>query len=67
MAKGVNFLAQGLVCFDMDRVLIDHLSNWQWIYDKLGVNNDEAFALYNSGKLNEWDWIILDLALIKDG
>ncbi|HIG03488.1 MAG TPA: hypothetical protein EYQ53_03800 [Candidatus Poseidoniales archaeon] len=67
MAKGVNFLAQGLVCFDMDRVLIDHMSNWQWVYDKLGVNNDEAFALYNSGKLDEWDWIILDLALIKDG
>ena len=56
-----------LVCFDMDRVLVDYLSTWQWVYDKLGINNDESFALYNQGKLDEWSWIIMDLALIKEG
>lgn len=54
-----------LVCFDMDRVLVDHLSTWQYVYDQLGISNDESFALYNQGLLNEWDWIKLDLALIQ--
>ena len=58
---------RGLVCFDMDRVLVDHTSTWQWVYDKLGISNEESFALYNEGKLNEWEWIILDLALIRGG
>ncbi len=55
----------GLVCLDMDRVLVDHLSTWQYVYDKLGINNDESFELYNQGLLNEWDWIKLDIALLK--
>ena len=54
-----------LVCLDMDRVLVDHLSTWQFVYDGLGISNDESFALYNQGLLDEWDWIKLDLALIK--
>ena len=58
---------KGLVCLDMDRVLVDHLSTWQVVYDKLGVSNEEAFNLYNSGKLNEWDWMKLDLNLIREG
>ena len=58
---------RGLVCLDMDRVLVDHLSTWQVVYDKLGVSNKEAFDLYNSGKLNEWDWMKLDLELIRNG
>ena len=55
-----------LVCLDMDRVLVDHLSTWQFVYDKLGISNDESFELYNQGLLDEWDWIKLDIALIKD-
>jgi HAD superfamily phosphoserine phosphatase-like hydrolase len=42
------------------------LSTWQYVYDKLGVSNEEAFALYNQGKLDEWDWLKMDLALVKD-
>jgi len=49
----------------MDRVLVDHLSTWQYVYDKLGINNDESFELYNQGLLDEWDWIKLDIALLK--
>jgi len=55
-----------LVCLDMDRVLVDHLSTWQFVYDKLDISNDESFELYNQGLLNEWDWIKLDIALIKN-
>ena len=55
---------RGLVCLDMDRVLVDHLSTWQFVYDCLGINNDESFSLYNQGLLDEWDWIKLDLSLI---
>lgn len=55
-----------LVCLDMDRVLVDHLSTWQYVYDKLGISNDESFELYNQGLLDEWDWIKLDIALIKE-
>ena len=56
----------GLVCLDMDRVLVDHFSTWQFVYDRLGINNDESFNLYNQGLLDEWDWIKLDIALIKN-
>ena len=58
-------MVEKLVCLDMDRVLVDHLSTWQFVYDQLGISNDESFELYNQGKLDEWDWIKLDLALIK--
>jgi HAD superfamily phosphoserine phosphatase-like hydrolase len=54
-----------LICFDMDRVLVDHLSTWQFVYDKLEISNHEAFELYNQGKLDEWDWLKMDLALVK--
>jgi len=55
-----------LVCLDMDRVLVDHMSTWQYVYDKLGISNEDSFELYNQGLLDEWDWIKLDIALIKN-
>ena len=58
-------VVQHLVCLDMDRVLVDHLSTWQFVYDRLGIANDESFALYNQGLLDEWEWIKRDLALIQ--
>ena len=54
-----------LICFDMDRVLVDHMSTWQFVYDRLEISNEEAFNLYNQGKLDEWDWLKMDLAMIK--
>ena len=54
-----------LVCLDMDRVLVDHLSTWQFVCEQLGTSNEESFELYNQGLLDEWEWIKLDLALIK--
>lgn len=57
--------AQGLLCLDMDRVLVNHLSTWQVVYDAIGADNSESFNLYNQGKLDEWTWIKLDLGLIE--
>jgi phosphoserine phosphatase len=62
---GGEQMVRGLVCLDMDRVLVDHLSTWQFVYDQMGISNDESFNLYNQGLLDEWSWIKLDLALIK--
>ena len=28
-----------MACLDIDRVLVDHLSTWQYVYDKLGISN----------------------------
>ena len=55
----------GLLCLDMDRVLVDHLSTWQVVYDAIGADNSESFNLYNQGKLDEWTWIKLDLRIIE--
>jgi phosphoserine phosphatase len=49
----------------MDRVLVNHLSTWQVVYDAIGADNSESFNLYNQGKLDEWTWIKLDLELIE--
>ena len=57
--------ANGLLCLDMDRVLVNHLSTWQVVYDAIGADNSESFNLYNQGKLDEWTWIKLDLHLIE--
>ncbi len=57
--------ARGLLCLDMDRVLVNHLSTWQVVYDAIGADNSESFNLYNQGKLDEWTWIKLDLKLIE--
>ena len=49
----------------MDRVLVDHLSTWQVVYDAIGADNSESFNLYNQGQLDEWTWIKRDLRLIE--
>lgn len=61
----MNAPANGLLCLDMDRVLVDHLSTWQVVYDAIGADNSASFNLYNQGKLDEWTWIKLDLRLIE--
>ena len=57
----------GLVCFDMDRVLVTHDSTWQWVYDRLGVSNEESLIAYEAGALHEWEWLQKDLRLIEGG
>ncbi|MCL2712861.1 MAG: HAD family phosphatase [Methanomassiliicoccaceae archaeon] len=52
-----------LVVFDMDGVLIDHISSWTWVHDKMNVNNDEAFRLFKEGKITETEFIRRDVGL----
>jgi len=55
--------AYKLVVFDMDGVLIDHVSSWTWVHDKMEVNNDEAFELFKKGKISEIEFIRRDIGL----
>ncbi len=57
--------SRGLVCFDMDGVLVDWLSTWEWVYSKLNLSNAESMKLYKEGNLTEWKWLIRDLSLIR--
>tara|TARA_Y100001980_G_C14556862_1_gene351645 strand:+ start:43199 stop:43948 length:750 start_codon:yes stop_codon:yes gene_type:complete len=56
---------RGLVCFDMDGVLVDYLSTWEWVYNKLNLSNKESYEAFQIGKLTEWEWIKNDLLLIR--
>ena len=55
-----------LIVFDMDGVLIDHISSWTWVHDKMNVNNDEAFELFKAGKITEIEFIRRDIKLWTD-
>jgi phosphoserine phosphatase len=52
-----------LAVFDMDGVLIDHISSWTWVHEKMGVNNDEAFELFKAGRITEAEFIRRDIGL----
>ncbi|MDR2866108.1 MAG: HAD-IB family phosphatase [Methanomassiliicoccaceae archaeon] len=56
----------GLVVFDMDGVLIDHLSSWTWVHDKMGVSNDKSFELFRKGEISEIEFIRRDIAMWTD-
>ena len=58
-------MSKGLVCFDMDGVLVDYLSTWEWVYNKLNLSNEEAYNAFQLGLITEWDWIKYDLDLIR--
>ena len=58
-------MSKGLVCFDMDGVLVDYLSTWEWIYNKLNLSNEEAYDAFQEGLISEWEWIKYDLNLIR--
>jgi phosphoserine phosphatase len=55
-----------LVVFDMDGVLVDHISTWTWVHDKMDVNNDEAYELFKAGKIDEIEFIRRDVGLWLD-
>jgi len=52
-----------LVVFDMDGVLVDHLSTWTWVHDKMDVNNDASLELFKAGKITEIEFIRRDIKL----
>ncbi len=56
---------RGLVCFDMDGVLVDYLSTWEWVYNKLNLSNKESYDAFQMGLISEWEWIKYDIDLIR--
>ena len=52
-----------LVVFDMDGVLIDYVSSWTWVHDKMGVENEEAFRSFKEGRISEIEFIRRDIGL----
>lgn len=52
-----------LVVFDMDGVLVESESSWQFIHDTFGVNNDENFERYEKGEIDYNEFTRLDIQL----
>ncbi|MCL2785666.1 MAG: HAD-IB family phosphatase [Methanomassiliicoccaceae archaeon] len=52
-----------LVVFDMDGVLINYVSSWTWVHDKMDTDNEEAFELFKAGKITEIEFIRRDIGL----
>ena len=55
-----------LVAFDMDGVLLDHISSWTWVHDAFGVNNDESLVEFLNGSIDEKEFMRRDVALWKN-
>lgn len=52
-----------LAAFDMDGVLIDHVSSWAAVHDALGTTNTEAVAAYLAGAIDDHEFIRRDVRL----
>jgi phosphoserine phosphatase len=58
-----------IVFFDMDGVLTVQKSSWNYVHEKLGVNNYSNYTLFKNGKINYQEFLKRDLALwfqVKD-
>jgi phosphoserine phosphatase len=52
-----------LVAFDMDGILVDSISSWGAVHRALGTDNRHAISAYLSGKMDDRQFILSDVAL----
>ncbi|HEX9710371.1 MAG TPA: HAD-IB family phosphatase [Candidatus Thermoplasmatota archaeon] len=52
-----------LAVFDMDGVLVDHLSSWAVVHDALGTDNTDALVAFMEGRIDDRQFIRRDVAL----
>jgi phosphoserine phosphatase len=54
-----------LAAFDMDGVLIDHVSSWAAVHEALGTTNIEAVHAFDVGLIDDHEFILRDAAVWK--
>ena len=52
-----------LVAFDMDGVLIDHVSSWAAVHDAIGTKNPEGLKAFLAGTIDDREFIRADVRL----
>ena len=52
-----------LVAFDMDGTLVDAKSSWAAIHDHFGDHNDEGLRLFNTGQIDDHEFLRRDIAV----
>jgi phosphoserine phosphatase len=52
-----------LVVFDMDGVVVDHVSSWAVVHEALGTDNSQALHDFMDGRIDDFEFIRRDVAL----
>ncbi len=52
-----------LLIFDMDGVLTQHSSSWQFVHDRIGVSNRENYELFKNRKISYEEFLESDVKL----
>lgn len=55
-----------LAAFDMDGVLIDHVSSWAAVHEALGTGNREAMREFLEGRIDDREFIRRDVRLWRE-
>ncbi len=58
-------MVKGLIVFDCDGVLTNHISSWKLLHEYFGSEDNKYFAvLYEKGLISYLDWMKIDIALM---
>lgn len=52
-----------LVVFDLDGVLVDSRSSWEWVHRHFGVDNEASLTAYLQGEIDDMEFMRRDIAL----
>lgn len=56
-----------LIAFDLDGVLVDIHSSWEYVHKHFGMNNDASLYEYIEGKIDDEEFMRRDIQLWKIG